>query len=76
MIRLFETNKVRIGQELEGDWDFQPIGPEDEIPALYNYRLPVPGCWEMHPQLSTYQGKGVYRRCGRGRFAFIGSAMF
>ncbi len=62
MIRLFETNKVRIGQELEGDWDFQPIGPEDEIPTLYNYRLPVPGCWEMHPQLLTYQGKGVYRR--------------
>ncbi|MCU6793915.1 beta-glucuronidase [Paenibacillus sp. WQ 127069] len=28
----------------------------------YGYRLPVPGCWEQHPELLTYRGKGLYRR--------------
>ncbi|QYR21731.1 beta-glucuronidase [Paenibacillus sp. sptzw28] len=61
MIRLFETNKIRSVQELEGDWDFEPIGQDDELPSRYHYRLPVPGCWENHPKFSTYSGKGVYR---------------
>lgn len=62
MIRLFQTNKVRKVIELEGDWDFQPLKDNQELPFKYTYRLPVPGCWEMHPQFATYRGKGVYRR--------------
>ncbi|MCD8326422.1 MAG: hypothetical protein LUC90_07000 [Lachnospiraceae bacterium] len=26
------------------------------------FSLPVPGCWEQHPELLTYRGKGEYRR--------------
>ena len=61
MLRLFESNKIRHIRELEGDWDFQPVAAEERLPSVYNFRLPVPGCWEMHPQFSTYQGKGIYR---------------
>ncbi|MGG1555233.1 glycoside hydrolase family 2 protein [Paenibacillus ferrarius] len=61
MLRLFQTNRIRVVQELEGDWDFEPIGSGDQLPASYRYRMPVPGCWEMHPQFSTYRGRGVYR---------------
>lgn len=62
MIRLYETNKVRKVQELEGGWDFQPIDKKYEFPAKYEYKMPVPGCWETHPQFLTYSGIGVYRR--------------
>ncbi|KQX48610.1 glycoside hydrolase family 2 protein [Paenibacillus sp. Root444D2] len=62
MLRLFPTNQIRQVQELEGDWDFQPIEQNEGIPKDYHYRLPVPGCWEMHPELLTYRGKGVYRK--------------
>ncbi|MEC0226276.1 glycoside hydrolase family 2 protein [Paenibacillus alba] len=62
MLRLFTTNRIRKVMEIEGDWDFQPIHSEEEIPHEYSYRLPVPGCWEMHPEFRTYRGKGVYRR--------------
>ena len=78
MLRLFRTNEIRDVQELDGDWDFQPIKGMEELPSSYEYRLPVPGCWEMHPQFVTYQGKGVYRRTveilrkGAIRFVFKG----
>lgn len=62
MLRLFRTNEIRDVQELEGDWDFQPIDGTVELPSVYRYRMPVPGCWEMHPQFTTYRGKVVYRR--------------
>lgn len=62
MLRLFRTNEIRQVVELEGDWDFEPTGQDDAIPKSYQYRIPVPGCWEMHPKLHTYRGKGVYRR--------------
>ncbi|MBD3922312.1 beta-glucuronidase [Paenibacillus sp. PR3] len=62
MLRLFRTNEIRQVVELEGDWDFEPTGQADTIPESYQYRIPVPGCWEMHPKLHTYRGKGVYRR--------------
>ncbi|MBB3125423.1 beta-glucuronidase [Paenibacillus rhizosphaerae] len=26
------------------------------------YQLPVPGCWEQHPNLASYRGRGVYRK--------------
>lgn len=61
MLRLFESNKIRLVRELEGDWDFQPLEVEGGLPSLYSYRMPVPGCWEMHPKFPTYQGKGAYR---------------
>lgn len=61
MLRLFQRNKIRQVEELEGDWDFQPIEAEAGLPSFYEYRMPVPGCWELHPQFSTYQGKGAYR---------------
>lgn len=56
MIRLFEQHKIRKTSELEGMWDFIR---EDNGKA---YRLPVPGCWEQHPDMLTYRGKGIYRR--------------
>lgn len=67
MIRLFETNEIRESIELEGLWDFAIVGQgqiedQDKEPFDYKYRLPVPGCWEMHPELLTYRGRGVYRR--------------
>ncbi len=67
MIRLFDTNEIREIIELEGLWDFAIVGQaqieeQNEDRHDYKYRLPVPGCWEMHPDLLTYRGKGVYRK--------------
>ena len=62
MIRLFETNKIRNVYELEGDWDFQPINEGDSVCERYEYRMPVPACWELHPDFRTYRGKAAYRR--------------
>ncbi len=54
MLRLFEQHRIRKSVELEGMWDFYPEG------KAILYRLPVPGCWEQHPDLYTYRGKGTY----------------
>lgn len=62
MIRMFETHRVRKQQELEGMWDFSPAAGKDAFPAAYGYRLPVPSCWEQHPELLTYRGIGFYRK--------------
>lgn len=66
MLRLFQTHRVRQVADLEGTWDFTPLtGDEafaDFAAMRYPYRLAVPGCWEMHPELLTYRGKGVYRK--------------
>lgn len=64
MLRLFETHRVRRVTELEGLWDFTPLaeGQEAGAAADYLYRLVVPGCWEQHPELVNYQGRGVYRK--------------
>lgn len=62
MIRLFDTHDVRRVKELEGLWQFQPVSRQGEVPEQMDYRLPVPGCWESHPELGTYQGVGLYRR--------------
>jgi len=56
MIRLFEQHQIRKIKELDGIWDFSPEGD------LAMYQLPVPGCWEQHPNFSTYRGKGTYRK--------------
>ena len=53
MIRLFEQHRVRKQKELEGIWHFvKEDGTE--------YELPVPGCWEQHPDMLTYRGKGIF----------------
>ncbi|SDZ31006.1 beta-glucuronidase [Evansella caseinilytica] len=62
MLRLFQTNSIRKVIELEGDWDFQPVGEKEGIPTQFHYRLPVPGCWEMHPDFLTYRGRAAYRK--------------
>ncbi len=53
MIRLFEQHRIREVKELEGMWRF---AKEDGM----EFSLPVPGCWEQHPELLTYRGKGTY----------------
>lgn len=62
MIRLFSTHQIRKSTELEGLWDFTPAAHMGEKVGAYRYRLPVPGCWEMHPELGNYRGVGVYRQ--------------
>ncbi len=53
MIRLFDQHKVRRQKELDGMWRFvREDGKE--------YDLPVPGCWEQHPDLMNYRGKGTF----------------
>lgn len=61
MIRWFQTHEIRKVRELEGLWDFAPVQNKEGNPTQYNYKLHVPGCWEMHPELGTYRGQGVYR---------------
>lgn len=56
MIRLFEQHRIRNVQELDGIWKFK----KEESDKTYD--LPVPGCWEQHPELLAYRGKGVYTR--------------
>ncbi|MFS0868737.1 glycoside hydrolase family 2 protein [Paenibacillus xylanilyticus] len=58
-MRLFEQHQHRKIRSLEGTWDFQM---QDGEHAGKHYLLPVPGCWEMHPDLLNYRGKGTYRK--------------
>ncbi|WP_139995027.1 glycoside hydrolase family 2 protein [Paenibacillus paridis] len=64
MTRLFQTNELRKVTLLDGMWDFTPIDTNDmNLGQLsYAYKLAVPGCWEMHPELLTYRGSGAYRK--------------
>lgn len=72
MIRLFETHRIRQQRELDGMWEFRMDGFERE------YRLPVPGCWEQHPDFLQHRGKGTYTKkvfitqAGNVRLAFQG----
>lgn len=56
MIRLFDTHIIRPCQELDGMWDFKMEGIEK------SYRMPVPSCWEQHPDFLAHRGKGTYTR--------------
>ena len=56
MIRLFDTHHIRPMRELDGMWDFKQNGTDK------TYQLPVPGCWEQHPDFLTYRGKGTYTK--------------
>lgn len=55
MIRLFTQHYIRKQQELDGTWEFVK---EDGK----KYSLLVPGCWEQHPEMLDYRGKGSYRK--------------
>lgn len=56
MMRLFEQHDIRQVRELDGMWDFSAENMEKA------YQLPVPGCWEQHPDFMSYRGKGTYRK--------------
>lgn len=60
MIRTFLTHEVRETKDLEGLWEFYTMDEDGEKACKYN--LMVPGCWENHPELGRYRGKGVYRK--------------
>lgn len=72
MIRLFETHKIREVHELDGMWDFTAAGTDK------HYTMPVPGCWEQHPDFLSYRGRGIYtkkvyiKRSGNVRLEFKG----
>lgn len=55
MIRLFEQHKVRYQKELEGIWRFVKEDGRE-------YDLPVPGCWEQHPDMRSFRGTGTFYR--------------
>ena len=56
MNRLFETHYIRRQVSLDGIWQFRAEG-RDKL-----YSMPVPGCWEQHPDFYQYRGAGVYTR--------------
>ena len=56
MIRLFEMHRIREIKELDGMWDFKMEGIDNE------YKLPVPSCWEQHPDFLSHRGKGAYTK--------------
>jgi len=56
MIRLFETHHIRAVWELDGMWNFKMEGFEQE------YQMPVPSCWEQHPDFLQHRGKGTFAR--------------
>lgn len=56
MIRLFEQHQIRPVKELDGMWDFTMEG------VAKRYRMPVPGCWEQHPDFLKRRGIGTYSR--------------
>ena len=53
MIRLFDQHRIRSQKELDGIWKFVKEDGKE-------YELPVPGCWEQHPELLTFRGKGSF----------------
>lgn len=54
MIRLFEQHRIIESKELDGMWNFKAKGKE--------YQMPVPSCWEQHPDFLSYRGKGEYSK--------------
>ena len=57
MVRLYQKHNIRKEKELDGLWSFTKCGDQNTT-----YSLAVPGCWEAHPDLRTYRGKGFYQR--------------
>jgi beta-glucuronidase len=61
LLRLFPQHEIRRVEELDGEWEFEPVDRR-ALPTRYRYRLPVPGAWESHPAFRAYRGLGAYRR--------------
>ncbi|MDO7872345.1 MAG: glycoside hydrolase family 2 TIM barrel-domain containing protein [Enterococcus casseliflavus] len=55
MLRLFTQHKVRKVEELNGNWEFSVDGKK-------TISMPVPGCWEQHPEYANYRGKATYTK--------------
>ncbi len=56
MIRLFEQHHIRQTRELDGMWELRMDGFDRK------FTMPVPGCWEQHPELMAHRGKGTYKK--------------
>ena len=56
MGRMFETHDVRFTKSLDGLWNFKMEGNEKA------YKMPVPGCWEQHPDFVKHKGTGTYTK--------------
>lgn len=56
MMRLFENHVIRNVKELDGMWDFKMEGFDKD------YQMPVPSCWEQHPDFLQHRGKGAYTK--------------
>lgn len=56
MIRLFEQHYIRRYKELDGMWNFETTD------GMVRGQMPVPGCFEQHPDLKNYRGKAIYRK--------------
>lgn len=54
MIRLFETHRIRYTQELDGMWELNILDKK--------YSMHVPSCWEQHPELMSYRGRGIFTK--------------
>jgi len=54
-MRMFKEHKVRRCEALDGLWDFEKENGK-------SYLMPVPGCWEEHPEMLRYRGKGSYKK--------------
>ena len=65
MVRLFERHYIRNVKELDGMWDFAMEGVEKR------YRMPVPGCWEQHPDFVSHREVRVEQE-GNLRLEFKG----
>lgn len=61
MIRLFDTHYVREIQQLDGMWSVT-MENADGQPLPGEYSMPVPSCFEQHPQFLDFRGHAVYRR--------------
>ena len=53
---MFETHRIRETKSLDGMWNFKTDISDKE------YILPVPACWEQHPDLTCYKGVGTYTK--------------
>lgn len=53
--RLFKTHEIRKQEELNGLWEFYPVGCEHE-----KRKVLVPSCFETYPGLENYRGTGIY----------------
>lgn len=58
MIRMFDTHKVRVVQELSGRlWDFTPLTGEYENRSM---KVMVPSCIETYPGFGNFRGWAAY----------------